>query len=198
MFSKTDEIQNYKQRSRSMVYHHRLCVEHYTKINNILTVITISFVSAIGVSNNITSLSSSTYNVYVNIVYSLLLYVVAVLSAVQKFYNYPEKIETHKTSVIRYSNLLDSINDYINNVHDTEQFYKLIVEEYRSLNSISPVIPTWIMKIQVDEDVMMSTTSVQSLEKEESVKSFESVDKMIEYELNRFKLNSYKDTSVNS
>jgi hypothetical protein len=54
------------------------------------------------------------------------------------------------------------------------------------------------MKIQVDEDVMMSTTSVQSLEKEESVKSFESVDKMIEYELNRFKLNSYKDTSVNS
>jgi hypothetical protein len=192
------DLRQTRKACRITVFRHKVCIEHYTKLYNVISISNIILVSITGISNNITSYTNGFDN-GLNIIYSILMYISAALSSIQKFYNYAEKIEQHKIAFTRYSNLLDTIEDYLNAINNTEEYFRLITEELREIKSSSPYIPSWVDKIHFDESVILF--SPQEHHEEEKLLSpviprDPKIDRLIEYEINRFKLNTYRTPSA--
>jgi hypothetical protein len=137
----------------------------------------------IGVSNNITS-TLEYVNIYITILYSIVLYLSVFVKSFQHLQRYEELAERHKTSSTRYNHLYNSLI-FLENPDGME----LTIKEFELILISSPIVPDFIRKKHnIDyPDIDMQELDIVDTESPHK----ERLDLAVEYQLRKFKHQSY-------
>lgn len=163
----------YSKLSNDLKILHRKAADHYSRMNTVINIFNITLVSAISIVNNVSAVSGY-QNVILQVGYSGLLYLSALISTIQQFFKFDELAEKHRTASTRYNHLY-------NVIQMPENIISNIIEEYENIYNNSPPLPEHGDKPILDDTVQDGI-------------NFSQVDAATAFQLNRLILQSYNST----
>lgn len=166
---------------KNKIYHEK-CKNYYTKINNILVMISIGITGSTSVSNTITAIyHDDTTNInYISLGYSLLLYISALNNGIRYLLKYEELAEKHRSASSKYKNLYEMI---ISSSVPIPDFKEIIISEFEIIHQNSPTIPSWII-LKHGNEILPTSHNEVSVE----IPINNNIDEAINYEVNRLNL----------